>query len=53
MNPTDSPNTSANGLIDELRISQGMREPEPSGTLKGDTATLLLRHFDEEAELRP
>jgi len=51
MNPTDSPNTSANGVIDELRISKVMREPTLMQP-EQDADTLLLRHFDTEADLR-
>jgi len=51
MNPTDSPNTPANGVVDELRISKTMREPT-LGPLTQDADTLLLRHFDTEGELR-
>jgi hypothetical protein len=51
LNPTESPNTPANGVIDELRISKVMREPT-LGPLTQDADTLLLKHFDTEAELR-
>lgn len=51
MNPTDSPNTPVNGVIDELRISKVMREPD-LGPLSADGETLLLRHFDGPEDLR-
>ena len=52
MNSTESANTAANGVIDELRISRVMRAPDLSGPLTMDGNTLLLRHFDDPGECR-
>ncbi|MBM4045318.1 MAG: LamG domain-containing protein, partial [Planctomycetes bacterium] len=51
MNSTESPNTPANGVLDELRISRIMRPPDLSAPLKADSDTLLLKHFDAQDEL--
>jgi hypothetical protein len=50
-NPPESPNTHMNGVLDELRILKVMREPT-LGPLTLDADTLLLKHFDTEADLR-
>lgn len=45
-NATDSPNTSLDGVLDELRVSRIMREPDMSGPLTADADTLLLERFE-------
>ncbi len=52
-NTPATPNAMANAVIDELRISKVMREPDISGVPTKDADTLLLLHFDDEADLKP